>query len=47
MKIAIGCDHAGYEFKENVKRILDTLGHEVIDFGTNSKESVDYPDLNN
>ncbi|RKX23431.1 MAG: ribose 5-phosphate isomerase B [Candidatus Zixiibacteriota bacterium] len=45
MKISIGCDHAGYEFKENVKRILQKLGHEVIDFGTNSKESVDYPDF--
>ena len=44
MKIAIGCDHAGLEFKEMVKGILMSMGHEVIDFGTNSKDSVDYPD---
>ncbi|RKX26414.1 MAG: ribose 5-phosphate isomerase B [Candidatus Zixiibacteriota bacterium] len=45
MKIAIGCDHAGYEFKEKVKEILSGWGHEITDFGTNSKESVDYPDF--
>ena len=44
MKFALGCDHAGYEWKEQVKRILLELGHEVIDFGTDSKNSVDYPD---
>lgn len=44
MKFALGCDHAGYEWKEQVKRILLELGHEVIDFGTDSKDSVDYPD---
>jgi ribose 5-phosphate isomerase B len=44
MKIAIGCDHAGLEFKEMVKKILTSMGHEVTDFGTNSKDSVDYPD---
>jgi len=44
MKIAIGCDHAGLEFKEKVKKILTSWGHEVTDFGTNSKDSVDYPD---
>ena len=45
MRIAIGCDHAGFEWKEKVKAILTKMGHEVIDFGTNSKESVDYPDF--
>ncbi len=45
MRIAIGCDHAGLEFKEKVKAILIRLGHEVIDFGTDSKDSVDYPDF--
>ncbi len=45
MKIAIGCDHAGLEYKEKAKKILTRLGHEVTDFGTNSKESVDYPDF--
>lgn len=44
MKIAIGADHKGFEFKEKVKQILKKLGHEVTDFGTNSTESVDYPD---
>ena len=45
MRIAIGSDHAGLEWKEKVKGILSGLGHEVIDFGTHSKESVDYPDF--
>ena len=43
MKIAIGCDHAGYELKEAVKNKLISEGHELIDVGTNSAESVDYP----
>lgn len=43
MKIAIGCDHAGYELKEIVKDKLTSEGHELIDLGTNSSESVDYP----
>lgn len=43
MKIALGTDHAGYRLKEAVKRLLLDLGHEVEDFGTNSEESVDYP----
>ena len=45
MKLAIGSDHAGFDWKEKVKAILVRLGHEVTDFGTNSKESVDYPDF--
>lgn len=45
MKLSIGCDHAGFELKEKVKAILKELGHEIIDFGTNSKESVDYSDF--
>jgi len=45
MKLALGCDHAGLEFKEKVKGILGEWGHEVLDFGTNSKDSVDYPDF--
>src|SRR5581483_8598032 len=44
MKIAIGADHAGYELKENVRRWLVQHGIEVDDRGTNSTESVDYPD---
>lgn len=44
MKIAIGSDHAGYELKEKVKKILESWGHDVADFGTHSTESVDYSD---
>lgn len=43
MIIAIGCDHAGYPLKEAVKEKLIAEGHEVLDVGTNSTESVDYP----
>lgn len=45
MKIAIGADHAGFEYKEAIKEQLEALGHEVKDFGTNSPDSVDYPDF--
>jgi ribose 5-phosphate isomerase B len=43
--IAIGADHAGYELKDEVGRILRAAGHEVLDLGTNGPESVDYPDF--
>jgi ribose 5-phosphate isomerase B len=43
MKIALGTDHAGFEYKEAVKAHLQQLGHEVQDFGTFSNDSVDYP----
>ena len=43
MKIAIGCDHGGYELKEHLVRYLTEKGHEVKDCGTYSKESCDYP----
>ena len=43
MKIAIGSDHAGFTYKEKIKKLLSDLGHEVTDFGTYSDESVDYP----
>lgn len=42
--IAIGADHAGYEYKENIKKLLNELGLEYQDFGTNSPDSTDYPD---
>jgi ribose 5-phosphate isomerase B len=45
MKIAIGSDHAGFELKEKVKQHLVKKGHEVDDKGTDSTESVDYPDF--
>ena len=44
MKIAIGTDHAGYDFKEAVQAYLKAQGHDVQDLGTYSKESCDYPD---
>jgi len=43
MKISIGSDHAGYHYKEMIKRFLEEKGHEVHDFGTDSDQSVDYP----
>ena len=45
MKIALGCDHGGYELKEQIKGVLEKLGHEYEDFGCYSKESCDYPDF--
>src|ERR1700722_1047755 len=44
MKIAIGADHAGYALKDQVRDALRQAGHEVVDVGTNSAESTDYPD---
>jgi ribose 5-phosphate isomerase B len=43
MKVAIGSDHAGFEYKEKIKPLLVSLGHEVRDFGANSTAPVDYP----
>lgn len=43
MKISLGTDHAGFRYKEKVKELLGSLGHEVKDFGTWSEEPVDYP----
>lgn len=45
MKIALGSDHAGYPLKVEVAKHLADLGHEVIDLGTDSEESVDYPPI--
>ncbi len=45
MKVVIGADHAGYELKEKVKEYLHENGHEVLDYGTFSSDSVDYPDF--
>jgi ribose 5-phosphate isomerase B len=44
MKIAIASDHAGFEYKEQLKQLLEAAGHTVSDFGTSSTEPVDYPD---
>ncbi len=43
--VAIGCDHGGFEMKEELKKFLNELGLNVRDFGTNSKDAVDYPDF--
>lgn len=43
MKISIGSDHAGYAYKEEIKKYLSSKGYEVIDVGTNSLDSCDYP----
>ena len=45
MKIAISADHAGFALKEKLRLRLADEGHEVVDFGTNSPESCDYPDF--
>src|SRR5450631_3375783 len=45
MKIAIGADHAGFSLKEQLRRRLAAEGNEVVDFGTGSVESCDYPDF--
>jgi ribose 5-phosphate isomerase B len=44
MTVALGCDHAGWELKEQLKAWLIQAGHHVLDFGTHSVEPVDYPD---
>jgi ribose 5-phosphate isomerase B len=43
MKIGIGSDHAGFLYKEHIKKFLGELGHDVHDFGTDSNKPVDYP----
>lgn len=42
--IGMACDHAGFSLKEALKPLIKELGYEIIDFGTNSEESMDYPD---
>lgn len=44
-KIVIGSDHGGFQYKEIIKNYLTEAGYEVIDMGTDSSESVDYPDF--
>ena len=44
MKIAIGCDHAAYTFKEEIKAYLESKGHQVVDKGCYSTDRADYPD---
>lgn len=45
MRIAIACDHGGYVQKDAIVEHVKSLGHEVYDLGTDSEESVDYPDF--
>ena len=45
MRIGIGCDHAGLELKNEIIRLLSDINVECVDFGTNTFESVDYPDF--
>ncbi len=44
-KISIGCDHAGFAHKDAIKKLLSSLDIEITDYGTNSPDSVDYPDF--
>lgn len=44
MKIAVGSDHGGYAYKKQLIPFMEELGHEVMDMGSASPESVDYPD---
>lgn len=45
MKLSIGSDHAGYDLKKEIISFLQSKGHDVIDYGVKSPESVDYPDF--
>ena len=43
MRIAFGCDHKGYILKSSIIALIRSLGHDVVDFGTDSEERVNYP----
>ncbi len=45
MKIAIGNDHAGTVYKFTIKTFLESIGHQVLNYGTDNEQSVDYPDF--
>jgi ribose 5-phosphate isomerase B len=45
MNLALGSDHAGFRYKQELAAYLQSLGHNVRDFGTHSLDSVDYPDF--
>ncbi len=45
MRIALGCDHAGFPMKAQVLEVIRALGHEVEDLGTHSADPVDFPDI--
>ena len=45
MKISLACDHGGLELKNQIAAYLKQLGHDVVDYGTDSKDTCDYPDF--
>ena len=45
MKLSLACDHGGLQLKKEISAYLTQLGHVVVDFGTDSAESCDYPDF--
>ncbi len=45
MRIALGADHAGFPLKDRVRQVIEDLGHEVVDCGTDSTDPVDFPDI--
>jgi ribose 5-phosphate isomerase B len=45
MKIIIGSDHRGFAIKQRLRKLLEQLGHEVVDAGSHTPESTDYPDF--
>ena len=45
MRISVASDHAGFHYKSEIIKHLKSLGHDINDFGTDSNESVDYPDF--
>ena len=45
MRIALGCDHGGFPLKQRIAEVIEAAGHEVVDCGTDSSNSVDYPDF--
>ncbi len=45
LRIALGCDHAGFPLKGRVRKVIEAAGHTVVDCGTDSDCSVDYPDF--
>jgi ribose 5-phosphate isomerase B len=45
VKVSLGADHAGFPLKDHVRSVIEGLGHEVIDCGTDSTDPVDFPDI--
>lgn len=45
MRIALGCDHGGFPLKQRIVAVIQTAGHDIVDCGTDSNCSVDYPDF--